>query len=362
MEKFLAVVENAIEKQATDIHLVNDLPPLYRIKRSLVKDESIEPMNKYDLEGLMEALVGDNLNLVEQFESGKRLDLPYKVNDEVRLRVNASMASGIPTFSIRVIRNKEIDIDALRLRNITDLLRTYNSGLILITGSVNSGKTTTLNAYIQELNKEANKKIVMLEEPIEYVHKPNKCVIVQKEVNATADVPSYYDGVINLLREDSDIAIVGEIRDRKTMDAVVDLAESGGLVIGTMHTRSCGETIERILSMYQPSEQRAIKYTLSNILKLIVSQKLIKNDLDGVTMVPEVLVSNSTIAALIRQDSFNISELKDAIHLGKDRGMISFEKSFTNLIKENIISLNGVRKYVEHESYNLILNMLGGGI
>jgi len=202
----------------------------------------------------------------------------------------------------------------------------------------------------------------MLEEPIEYVHKPNKCVIVQKEVNATADVPSYYDGVINLLREDSDIAIVGEIRDRKTMDAVVDLAESGGLVIGTMHTRSCGETIERILSMYQPSEQRAIKYTLSNILKLIVSQKLIKNDLDGVTMVPEVLVSNSTIAALIRQDSFNISELKDAIHLGKDRGMISFEKSFTNLIKENIISLNGVRKYVEHESYNLILNMLGGGI
>jgi len=362
MDKFLAIVADAIEMQATDIHLVNGLPPLFRIKKSLIKDENIDIMNKYDLESLLEALVGDSISLVEQFESDKKLDLPFTVNENLRLRVNASMANGIPTFSIRIIRNNEINVDKLRIRKIIDLLKGYNSGLILITGSVNSGKTTTLNGFVQEINKELNKKIVMLEEPIEYLHTSNKCVIVQKEVNKDSDVPSYYDGVINLLREDSDIAIVGEIRDRKTMDAVLDLAEAGGLVIGTMHTRSCGETIERILSMYEPNEQKSIKYALSNVLKLIISQKLVKNDNNEILMVPEVLVSNTTIGALIRQDSFNISEIKDAIHLGKENGMISFEKSFTNLIKNIIISLDKVKNYVEAESFKLIQNMIGGGI
>ncbi|MBR5227822.1 MAG: Flp pilus assembly complex ATPase component TadA [Clostridia bacterium] len=360
MEKFLALVENALQIGATDIHLVNGLHPLYRVKRTLTRDFNIDVMNKYDLEGLLESLVGDSLELVEQFEQGKKLDLPYRVNENVRLRINASMAAGVPTFAIRIIRNMQIDVERCRLGEILDRLKKYHSGLVLITGSVNSGKTTTLNAYVQELNKKENKKIVMLEEPIEYVHESNKCVIVQKEVNSATDVPSYYDGVINLLREDADIAIVGEIRDRQTMDAVVDLAEAGGLVIGTMHTRSCGETIERILSMYNPNEQKAIKYTLSNILKLIVSQKLVKSNKNEIIMVPEVLVSNSTISALIRQDSFSISEIKDAIHLGKERGMISFEKSFTKLLKSNIIDLECVRNNVETESYDLILNMMGG--
>lgn len=359
MEKFLMVVSDAMEMGATDIHLVDGLPPLFRVNKTLVRDERIEQMNKYDLEGLMEAVVGDSLELVEQFERGKCLDLPYKVNDEVRLRINGSMSKGVPTFSIRIIRNGEINIEKLRLREVIDKLKEYNSGLILITGSVNSGKTTTLNAFVQDLNRTENKKIVMLEEPIEYVHKSDKSVIVQKEVNAAADIPTYYDGVINLLREDSDVAIVGEIRDRKTMDAAIDLAESGGLVIGTMHTRSGGETIERILSMYSPSEQRAIKYTMSNILKCIVSQKLIKA-LDGnIVMVPEIMVINSTMGALIRQETFSISEIKDGIHRGKEYGMQSYEKAFVNLIQKGVIDHEIAKKYVEVDSYNLILNMMG---
>lgn len=359
MEKFLMIVSDAIDAGATDIHLVDGLPPLFRINKSLVRDEKIETMNKYDLEGLMESIVGDSLELVEQFEEGKRLDLPYKVNDDVRLRINASMAKGIPTFAIRIIRNSNIDIDKLRLREVIERLKKYNSGLILITGSVNSGKTTTLNAFVQELNHTANKKIVMLEEPIEYVHKSDKSVIVQKEVNAAADIPTYYEGVINLLREDSDIAIVGEIRDRKTMDAVIDLAEAGGLVIGTMHTRSGGETIERILSMYSPNEQKAIKYTISNILKCIMSQKLIKARDGKLVMLPEIMVINSTMGALIRQESFSISEIRDAIHRGRDLGMQSFEKSFVNLIQKDVIDLEIAKNYVEADSYNLILNMIG---
>jgi len=361
MEKFLEIVRTAVNMGATDIHLVEHLHPLYRINKELSQNFNIEPMNRYDLESLMEALVDESLELVEIFEQTKRLDLPYELDKETRLRINASLASGVPTFSIRIIRNRIIDVDKLNLRTIINQLKTINSGLVLITGKVNSGKTTTLNAFVQEVNKTLNKKIVMLEEPIEYKHTSDKSVIVQKEVNKSSDIPTYYDGVINLLREDSDIAIIGEIRDRVTMDAVLDLAESGGLVIGTLHTRSCGETIERILGMYEPNEQRAIKYSLSNVLKLVVSQKLVKSKLGEPVLVQETMAVNPTIAALIRQEKFSVSEIQDTIHHSKGNGTISFERAFANLYNSNMIDMTAIKNNVEENSLNLITNLIGGG-
>lgn len=361
MEKFLEIVRTAVAEGATDIHLVENLHPLYRVNKELKQNKKVEPMNKFDLESLMETLVDESLELVEQFEENKKLDLPFELDPQTRLRINASMASGVPTFSIRIIRNKIIDIEKLGLREIINQLKEINSGLVLITGKVNSGKTTTLNAFVQEINKTLNKKIVMLEEPIEYRHKSDRAIIVQKEVNKAGDVPTYYDGVINLLREDSDIAIIGEIRDRKTMDAVLDLAESGALVIGTLHTRSCGETIDRIICMYDPNEQKAIKYTLSNVLKMVVSQKLVKGVTGNTVLVPETMFVNSTIAALIRQEKFNISEIQDAVHHSHVKGTISFERSFTKLYNDNIIDMTAIKNNVEENSLNLITNLIGGG-
>ncbi len=361
MEKFLEIVRTAVEMEATDIHLVEGLSPLYRINKELRPNNDIEAMNRFDLESLMESLVDESIELVEQFEENKKLDLPFELDAHTRLRINASMASGVPTFSIRIIRSKILDVDKLGLREIINQLKTINSGLVLITGKVNSGKTTTLNAFVQEINKTLNKKVVMLEEPIEYRHSSDKAVIIQKEVNKAGDIPSYYDGVINLLREDSDIAIIGEIRDRKTMDAVLDLAESGGLVIGTLHTRSCGETIDRIICMYDPNEQKAIKYTLSNVLRMVVSQKLVKTVEGKMVLVPETMLVNPTIAALIRQEKFSISEIQDAIHHSHVKGTVSFERSFTKLYNDNIIDMTAIRNNVEESSYNLITNLIGGG-
>ena len=241
-----------------------------------------------------------------------------------------------------------------------EIIKRFNSGLVLITGKVNSGKTTTLNAYVQTINNEKNKKIVMLEEPIEHRHTSNKSVIVQKEVGKTGDVPSYYDGVINLLREDADIAIIGEIRDRQTMDAVLDLAESGTLVIGTLHTRSCGETLDRILGLYSPLEQKSIKYILSTVLKAIVSQKLVKDKNGHILMVPEIMITNPTISALIRQEHFSISEIQDTIDRKSGEGMISFERSFARLYDEGKINLNNIKENVEDKQYEYILRLIGG--
>lgn len=361
MERFLEIVRNAIEQGATDIHLLQDSVPLYRIRKQLVRNESIGVMTRYELERLLETLVGDSLALVERFESTKKLDLPFDVDENVRLRINASLASGVPVFSIRIIKRNILDIEKLRLNSIIEQIKKHKTGLILITGKVNTGKTTTLNAVVQEINKIYNKKIVTLEDPIEYIHKSNKSMIVQKEVSKEADVPSYYDGVINLLREDSDIAIIGEIRDRKTMDAVLDLAESGGLVIGTLHTRSCGETVERIISMYEPNEQRAIKNTLSSVLKLVVSQLLVNGKGDNLVLVPEIMTVNSKIAALIRQEKFGISEIQDAIHHTSDENCLSFERAFTKLYNDNIIDLKAIEQNVDRNTFSLINKLIGGG-
>jgi len=359
MEKFFKILEDAIECEASDIHLFNNKSPVYRIEKRLVENKEVEPLNRYDLESLMEYLVGDNIELVDLFEETKKLDISYEYKNR-RFRINASMAFGIPTFSIRVILNEQIDIKKFKLSDMVNIIKRFNSGLILITGKVNSGKTTTLNAYVQTINKLNNKKIVMLEEPIEFRHKSDKCLIIQKEVGRAGDIQSYYDGVINWLREDADIAIVGEIRDRQTMDAVLDLAESGTLVIGTLHTRSCGETLDRILGLYSPVEQKAIKYILSTVLKAIISQKLVKDNEKHLVMVPEVMISNSTIAALIRQEKFNVSEIQDAIDINNNNGTISFERSFAKLYKEGILTLDSIKENVEEKQYEYIMKLIGG--
>ena len=359
MEKFFKILDEALKIRASDIHLLNGKPPVFRTEKKLIECTGIDELTKYDLEGLMEYLVDNSLELVDIFETTKRLDLSYEYMGK-RFRVNASMAFGIPTFSIRIIENDEIDIQKLRLEPLIETIKKFNTGLVLITGKVNSGKSTTLNAYVQTINKERNKKIVMLEEPIEHRHTSDKCIIVQKEVGKTGDVPSYYDGVINLLREDADVAIVGEIRDRQTMDAVLDLAESGTLVIGTLHTRSCGETLDRILGLYSPSEQKSIKYILSTVVKAIVSQKLVKDKEEHIVMVPEIMITNSTISALIRQENFSISEIQDAIDIKSEKGMISFERSFANLYKSGIISLESIRENVEDDRYDYIMKLIGG--
>ena len=193
MERFLEIINKGIELGATDIHLQEGSLPLYRVKRALIKNYDVEPMTVFDMQSLLEEVLGENRVLLEKFEETKHLDVPYDLNSEIRLRINASLSAGVPIFSIRVIKIANIDIDAYRIRDIIKEIRKHQSGMILITGKVNSGKTTTLNAFVQEINKMYNKKIVMLEEPVEYIHKSQKSMVIQKEIGQEADVNTYYE-------------------------------------------------------------------------------------------------------------------------------------------------------------------------
>jgi twitching motility protein PilT len=356
------ILQKGVNLEASDIHLAPGSLPVYRVDRKLVFDESKLPLSVDLLKDLVEEFYKIVPDMERVFKLKKQVDFSYTYREYV-FRINLSLTKGAPTFSIRLIPNREIDVDKYGTRELVNRMKRIGSGLILITGKVNSGKTTTLNSYIQEVNKEESKKIVTIEDPIEFVHTSDKCVIVQKEVGIESDVNSYYDGVINLLREDTDIAVLGEIRDRKTMDVAIQLAESGGLVLGTLHTRSCGETVERIINMYETNEQRAIKNTMSNILKLVISQKLVQNLNGGLILVPEIMVVTPTIAAQIRQEKFNISELEDSIHSLRLSGCKSFEASFAELFLAKKVDMKTIASEVDEDRLELVKGLIinGGG-
>lgn len=277
---------------------------------------------------------------------------------KTRYRINASLSKGVPVFSLRVIPNGEINLESMGLSDVVKKMKKIKTGLILVTGKVNSGKSTTMNAFIQEINNEVSRKIVTLEDPIEYEHESKKSIVIQKEIGEESDVISYYNGLINLLREDVDIAVLGEIRDRKTMDVAIDLAESGGLVIGTLHTRSCGETVERIINMYDPADQNAIKNSVSSVLKMVISQKLILSTKGNLMMVPEIMVVNNVIAAQIRQEKFSVSDIEDTIHASGAIGSVSFESSFADLYNKGLIDMNILKENTEPERMNTIKGLI----
>lgn len=357
MDLIYSILNRAINLGATDIHLAPGLVPVYRINRKLVFDEAKLPLNEMMLEELLEYFFNSTQGLKEKFEQKKQADFSYTYSEH-RFRINVSLTKSVPTFSFRVIPNGEIELGLLGLTDIIKKMKKITSGMILLTGKVNSGKSTTMNAFIQELNKTENKKIVMLEDPIEYEHTSDKSIIIQKEIGETADVIDYNQGLINLLREDPDISVIGEIRDRSTMDVAIDLAESGGLVIGTLHTRSCGETIDRIINMYDPVDQMAIKNSISSVLKMVVSQKLLVSTRNNLVLVPEVMVVNSTIAAQIRQEKFSVSDIEDSIHTLKETGCVSYETTFADMYVKGIIDMQTIIENVDPNRLNIIKDLI----
>ena len=362
MDLIYSILQKGINLEASDIHLVPGQVPVYRVNRKLFFDESKLPLSPETLEMFVEYFCSKTPSLEEAVKTKRQGDFSYGYGGH-RFRINVAMTQGNPTFSIRIIPNGDIDVEAMGLTSVIQKLRRVESGLILITGKVNSGKSTTMNAFIQEVNKVSNKKIVTLEDPIEYIHIPQKSIIIQREIGTESDVLSYYDGLINLLREDADIAVIGEIRDRQTMDVALDLAESGGLVIGTLHTRSCGETLERIINMYDPADQMTIKNTVSHVLKVVISQKLVLSVENSLLMVPEIMIVNNTIAAHIRQEKFNISDIEDSIHSQSDNGSLSFEKSFANLYLKGLIDMQTVKDNIDPQRLDVVKSniMTSGG-
>lgn len=353
MIKLEEILMEAIEKNASDIHLVAGRKPMIRVSKILETMEQYDELKEEDMYEMYDYFVRGNVNKDEEYRKTKKLDFSYEFA-KVRFRGNISSADDIPIATLRIIRNELPKFEELGIPEVVRRMMYQPQGLILVTGKTNSGKTTTLNALINEINITEKKKILSLERPVEFKHTSQESLIIQKEVGTGKDVLTFRDGVKNSLREDCDILVIGEIRDKETMEAAIDMAESGHLVLGTLHTKSCAETIDRIINFYEVRDQASIKYLLSSLLKLIVSQRLLKGTDGKLVLLPEVMVVDNTVAGCIRKDKFSVSELEDAIQSNLGKGNVSLINSLATLYVDNKITLEQAKSQLEEKNLEVL--------
>ncbi len=347
------ILDKAIELDASDVHLISGNKPMLRILRDLVPVPNSKVLTPEDMSEIYDYLVKGNLDKDEVYNKTRKLDTSYVYKD-IRLRVNISFSEDIPICTLRLIKNELPTYESLGVPDIVRRMTYQPQGVILVTGKTNSGKTTTLNALINYINENQNKKILTLENPIEYRHVSKKSLIVQKEIGRGRDASNFSAGVKNSLREDCDILVIGEIRDRETIEAAIEMAESGHLVIGTLHTKSCAETIDRIINFYQVRDQASIKYLLSALLKLVISQRLIKGTNDKLVLVPEVMVVDNVTAGIIRKEKLSVSEIEDAIQSNLEKGSIGLMNSLADLFVDGKITLEQAKSQIEEKNIDTL--------
>lgn len=349
MINFEKILDYAIEKGASDLHFIAEMRPMARIARHLTEVEDTGALTVEDVNEIYDYLVRGNIDKDTVFQTTKKLDTSLEYGG-IRFRVNISLSNEIPVFTLRLIKNELPKFEDLGVPEVVRRMMQQPQGLVLVTGKTNSGKTTTLNALVNEINMTQNKKILTLESPIEFKHKSNKSMIVQKEIGIGGDSLSYSDGVKNSLREDCDIIIVGEIRDKETMEAAIETAEAGHLVIGTLHTKSCAETVDRMINFYDISDQPTVKYLIASLLKLVTSQRLIRGINGQLVMIPEVMVVDNIVAGLIRKEKLSVSEIEDAIQSSADKGSIGLINSIAEAFVDEQITLEQAKAQIEEKN------------
>lgn len=347
------IIDLAIEKDASDIHLIATNKPMLRISRELVPIEEMDVLTPEDMNEIYDYLVRGNIDKDDVFTTTRKLDTSYEHNG-IRLRVNISLADDVPLCTLRIIKNELPPYESLGIPDVVRRMTYQPQGLMLVTGKTNSGKSTTLNALVNEINETQNKKILTLENPVEFKHHSKKSLIVQKEIGKGRDALTFSDGVKNSLREDCDILVIGEIRDKVTMEAAIEMAESGHLVIGTLHTKSCAETIDRMINFYEVRDQASVKYLLSSLLKLVVSQRLLKGRDGKLVLVPEVMVVDNIVAGIIRKDKISVSEIEDAIQSNAEKGSIGLINSIARLFVEDKITLEQAKSQIEEKNIEIL--------
>ena len=347
------ILKAARDRDASDIHFICGLKPMLRINRDLTSMEDAEVVTEQDMWDIYDYFLNGSVEKDQLFRKEKILDCSSEFED-VRLRVNISYSDSVPVITTRLIREKLPAYEDLGVPDIVRRMTKQPQGLILVTGKTNSGKSTTLNALINHINETENRKILTLESPVEYKHKSKKSIIVQKEVGVGGDMPSYSIGTKNSLREDCDILIIGEIRDKETMEAAIETAESGHLVIGTLHTKSCAETIDRMINFYEVRDQATVKFLIASLLKLVISQRLIKNKKGTLSLVPEVMVVDNVIAGIIRKEKLGVSEIEDAIQSSSNNGNIGLINALANLFVNDVITLDQAKAQIEEKNIEIL--------
>jgi len=324
----------AVEQGASDVHLKVKNTPCLRINGELMCYGE-ESLSSDDLNAVIDSLLNDSQK--QKFEKDKVLDFAYTVPEVGRFRINAFQQRGSISFSFRYIKSDELDIKTLNLPETILKLADEPRGLVLVTGTAGSGKSTTLAAIIDHINNSRSVHVITIEDPIEFEHQDKRSIISQREIGL--DTSSYFDALKNVVRQDPDVILIGEMRDLDTVRAALTAAEIGNLVLSTLHTIDATETINRIIDFFPPYQQQQIRIMLAATLKGIISQRLLPQIGGGLIPAVELMLATNTIKEYILNEN-ETSKIKDAIEQGNYYGMQSFEQSLLSLYQDEKITLD----------------------
>ena len=330
--------KDAVKKDASDLHLVGGELPALRIEGELT-NLSDKKLNNKELESAIMGLLTKEQQ--DKYKEEKELDLSYE-QDDVRFRVNLHQQNENIGLSARLIPSEVPTVEDLHFEPILTEIPNLLDGLVLVTGPTGCGKSTTLAAMIEQINKTRKAHIVTVEDPVEFMFKDDKSLIEQREVGI--DTKSFASALKHVLRQDPNVILVGEMRDPETIATVLTAAETGHLVFSTLHTSSAAEAIERIVDVFEGSKQKQVLIQLSAVLQVVIAQQLLPAKDGGRVPAREILVNNSAVANLIREN--NISQIKSAIQTGGKDGMVTMENSIKALIKEGWVDEETAQKRI----------------
>lgn len=332
MHDIMRYIRFARGSNASDLHLVAGVPPAVRVNGEIIMLKA-EPLTRERAKDLAYQLL--NREQIAHFEKEKELCFSISDGEFGRIRVTVYYHAGCPELSVRLCALQIADAEALGLPPIVNELARKPDGLVLITGANGVGKTTTLNFMVDLINRERHCKIVTIEDPVEYVHKPNKSIIVQQEVHT--DTLSFSRALMHVLRQNPDIIVIGEMRELQAIETALTAAETGHLVLATLHTPSVKQTVERITSVFQAGQQRQIVMQLANSIQGIIAQDLVpRADGKGRVLAYEVLVANPAIRAVIREN--NAAMLYNIVSTSRKEGMITMDACLQDLYQKALIS------------------------
>jgi twitching motility protein PilT len=323
-----AVLGRAVELGASDIHLKVGQPPVLRRDGDLGLLPDHAPLYDNDLEAVLATVADLTPAKLSHFHESGELDIAYATQGLPRFRVNGYRQRGSISFAFRVIPNEVPSFAHLRLPKGVQRLSEESRGLVLVTGATGSGKTTTLAAVIDHINRTRRQHIVTIEDPIEILHADHGCIVNQREVGL--DTESFLAAIRRVLRQDPDVILIGELRDAETAETALKAAESGHLVFSTMHTIDAAETIGRMVEFFPASKQDQIRSILAGVLRGVISQRLLPRQESGRVAAVEVMVNNSRISDLIRES--RTEEITDAIAEGQFFDMQTFSQALIELV------------------------------
>ena len=318
-------------KDASDIHLTVGVPPVLRIQGRLYQTP-FAPLTKETAQVLVYSILNDEQR--QKFEDTWELDCSFGLKSLGRLRVNVYKQRGCVAAALRSIPNEFKTFEELNLPAVVYNIMKLNKGLVLVTGATGSGKSTSLASMINYLNMNESNHIMTVEDPIEFVHQHKRSIVNQREVGA--DTKTFADALKHFLREDPDIILVGELRDRETMEACLTLAETGHLVFATLHTNDAVQSINRIIDVFPPNQQPQIRTQLSFVLEAIISQQLIPALNGSRAMAAEVLLANSAVRSLIRDGK--AEQIVSTMQTNAGMGMITMNQALGELYMQKRIS------------------------